>query len=152
MDRPEPRPAAPVSARCAADDVGQPLLPGNGAAALDSLLPFGGKQAGDVARSEDDVYLGRKQRPAGQDIPLASPRSDWITGQPLSLPQIPAGTRMISMAVARQHDSLRGQPGTVAPHRLLHERRARLRLADVQVNTGLDSARHLAPPVGPPPA
>src|SRR5262249_62064518 len=75
MDRPEPRPAAPVSARCAADDVGQPLLPGNGAAALDSLLPFGGKQAGDVARSEDDVYLGREQGPgAAVSLKRGSPR------------------------------------------------------------------------------
>ena len=108
MNRPKPRPAAPVSGRCGADDASQPLFPGDGAAALDSLLPFGRQQAGDVAHGEDDVYLGWEQRPdaavglrwvacrqhfigdnhrparskrlAGQDIPLAGPRGGRITG------------------------------------------------------------------------
>ena len=62
MDRPKPRPAAPVGGRCGTDDACEPLFPGDGAAAVDSLLPFGRQQARDVTHGENDMYLGWEQR------------------------------------------------------------------------------------------
>src|SRR6266516_6308557 len=52
---------------------------------------------------------------------------------------------MTAVAIARQHDSLGGKPGAVTPQGMLQKRRARLWLADVNVNTA--ATRHPTVPL-----
>ena len=51
---------------------------------------------------------------------------------------------MTAIAIAGQDDSLGGKLVAVIPHRMLQKRRARLWLADVEVNTA--ASRHLTVP------
>ena len=170
VERPEPRQVPVGGNRLDVDDGAEPFLPPGRAEGLNGLLPFGGQQGREVAHGKDDVHLGREQRPDGaigllrgarrqhlirddgclgslqrlahQDVPLANPRIGRIGVRSLSLTQIPAGPGMIPSLVARQQDTLAREPGAVAPHGALQERRARLGLADVQVNTGTAGTWH----------
>jgi len=127
---------------------------------LDGLLPLRGQQGGDVPDGDDDVYLGRLQRAhrppgllgigrreqlvrddrglrgllrlPGQDVPFPSPGAGRVGWQLLDPAQILAGPEMILWVVAGQDHSLGRQFGPVAPHHLLQEGGAGLRLADVQ--------------------
>ena len=72
----------------------------------------------------------------GQDLPLASPGSGRVVGPLLDAAQVLAGAEMVLRMVARQHHALGRELGPVAPHHLLQERGAGLRLADVHEDPG----------------
>ena len=65
MRVPEPRLAAAVLGRPGVDDPVKPFFPPGRAAALDLLLPFGRQHGREVTHGQDDMHLGREQRPDG---------------------------------------------------------------------------------------
>ena len=162
VDPPEP-PLAPVGGHgLPVDHVAEPVLPAPRVAVLDRFLPLRGQQRRHVPHGQHDVHLGGLQRAhrvlglrgiggreqlvrddrgprrvpglVGQDVPLAGPRPGRVAGQLLDAAKILAGPEMVLRMVPRQHDTLRGQRGAVAPHDLLQEGSTCLRLADVQVD------------------
>ena len=168
---PEPRPAPAVDSRLGTYYPVEPLFPGDRTAAFNPFLPFRRKKGRVVPDGEDDVHLGREQRPdravglpggagrqqligndgrpagtqglARQDVPFAGPRLCRVRSHSLRLAQVPAGAGMVPVTVAGQQDPAGGQPRLIAPQRILEERRAGLRLPDVQVHAGTAGA--LAP-------
>ena len=162
VNPPEPRPAAPVSRPLRGDHRVEPRFPSGGAAALDRLLPLGRQEGGKAAHGDNDMHFRAEQRPYGalgllragrrqhlvgddrpvggtqrlarQDVPLAGPWISRVGRGPRGFTQVPARPRMVAVAVTRQLEPLGSQPGPVGPQRILQKGRARLRLADVQVN------------------
>jgi hypothetical protein len=82
----------------------------------------------------DDGQVRRLPGLGGQDVPFPGPRPGRVAGQLLDAAQVLAGPEVILGVVAGQHQALGGQSGAVAPHHLLQEGGAGLRLADVQEN------------------